>query len=210
MTTPVILVHGTWGLKQTWWKPSSAFAAGLVASGLGLASAEPFRWSGNLGGVEDYTPGDPEDPADDVSVDWTVEAIHLRDYARLANVYFGRPSDAEVSLVAHSHGGQVAILAIAHAGLNVRHLVTVATPVRKDLAGWQIGAQAAIKGSWLHLYGDWWRDSMIRLGELFDGNIGWKMKMPEALNIYVKGRGHSDLIDPKLFKDLDIWERLKE
>ena len=51
---------------------------------------------------------------------------------------------------------------------------------------------------------------MLKLGELFDGHVGWKMDMPEAhRNFHVKGHGHSSLLNADVFYDLGIFDVLK-
>ncbi len=156
------------------------------------APVAPFKWTGNLGGVLDFSPSDPADPWTAGGLrEWAIEAQHLIDFC------WHTWPDVPVSVLAHSHGGNLAALAVAY-GLKVRHLVTLATPPRSDMAAIYGRATSLLEGEWLHLYGDWWRDWIIKLGQLGDGRIGWTRQIPEAdRQIHVPGAGHSDIIAPE-------------
>lgn len=195
--TPIVLIGGTWLASDDWWKPGSKVTK-LLEQGCG-ADVRPFKWTGRLAGVLDFTPDDPEDPWDDGNLrEWAVEAQHLKLFCHDAW------PDMPVSLLAHSHGGQLAALAIAY-GLMVRHLVTVATPPRRDLAPIYARAKAERTGQWWHLYGDWWRDWMIKAGLVGDGALGWRRTIEEAdRNIHVPGCGHSDLLRPLHLVDVGV------
>jgi pimeloyl-ACP methyl ester carboxylesterase len=151
----------------------------------------PFKWTGTLGGFLDFTPDDPADPWDNGNLrEWAIEAQHLVTFCHDAW------PDVPVSLVAHSHGGALATLAIAY-GLKARHLITVATPPRHDMAAIYGRAKSLLAGEWWHLYGDWHRDWMIKLGQLGDGAIGWRRKIYGVDRlVHVPGAGHSDLLRP--------------
>lgn len=190
MSAPILNLHGTWGRDDIWFRRGSAFTTGLHAAGLSLVHDEPFLWSGNVGGLPfSSTPDDPRDLYDDSGrLEWANEARHGIYYCAAY-----RPGQ-EVSVLAHSHGGQVALLMIA-LGLKVRHLITISAPVRKDMLAMRWLARERISGTWVALHGDFWKDRMIKLGELFDGSFGWSMTFPEAhKNIHVKGHGHSTML----------------
>lgn len=204
MTTPVVLVHGTFGLNSKWWKPDSQFAEMLSEYGIPLLSnTEPFRWTGELAGIPSFLPSDPTDPLDNHRVPWAVEGRHLVHYCH------SKSPNVPVSLIMHSHGGQVGALAIAYGELKVHHFITLSTPVRKDMEEMYRVARASITGKWIHVYGDWWRDIMQKLGQVFDGHIGWRQEMPDAdVNLYVPG-GHSTLVNEARLPN-EILEVLKQ
>jgi len=174
-------IHGTWGRGDMW---MTLARNALTAKGHHVLP--PFRWSGSTGGIWTRMPNDPADVFDDRRlVVWGAEAGHLIAHCRQYGV--GDP----VTFVAHSHGGQIAVLAIAQGVLRVRSLVSLATPVREDLESFYAAVPAQLDGgSWHHYHGDGWRDWMARLGQLFDGRLGWSVTMPHATNVHVPGVGH--------------------
>jgi pimeloyl-ACP methyl ester carboxylesterase len=102
-----------------------------------------------------------------------------------------RPDD-QIVLVAHSHGGQVALLATGVLGLPVAGLVTVCTPVRRDVLD-MVGN--GVPRPWLHLHSDQ-ADRWQWLGEWGDGAVGIVRRMPPpAINMPAAvGLGHSGLL----------------
>ena len=198
---PIVLIGGPWGLEDGWWRPESQVTK-MLRDNTG-ADVRPFKWTGTLGGVLDFTPDDPDDPWDDGNLrEWAIEAQHLKTFCH--DLW----PDVPVSLIAHSHGGQLAALSIAY-GLKVHHLITVATPPRKDLALIYQRARAQRTGEWWHLYGDWWRDVMIKLGLLGDGGLGWRRVIPDAdRNIHVAGCGHTDLLEPARLSEVGVVDLL--
>lgn len=205
MSAPLLLLHGTWGRNDEWYKRGSDFVRAAYAHDLDLVSDKPFLWSGKVGGLPTFTPDDPDDVLDDAGrLEWANEAQHAVYYCAAY-----RPGQ-EVSIIAHSHGGAVALLAIAYGKLKVRHLITVSTPVRRDMCVARMLVQQRISGTWLALHGDFWKDWMIKAGELFDGHFGWSMNFPEAhANRHVIGHGHSTMLaDPRVFASLGVWDLL--
>lgn len=182
-------ILGTWAYDGTpdageWWNPGSPFSHYLAMYGLEyLEPDEPFIWDGHIDGI------------DGKRVIWTAAASQLA--YRLKRLPLERRN-----LVAHSHGGQVALLAANLVGIN--RLVTVATPVRLDMRPSVLGA--SILGGWRHLYSTGWTDYMQLLGSLFDG--AWSLErrflVPTCQNIGIPGGvGHSRLLtDPTVF---DWW-----
>jgi pimeloyl-ACP methyl ester carboxylesterase len=116
-----------------WCHPSSAFAAAARASGVSLLSDdEPFLWSTDLelGGA---------------LRDWWAAAAALAYYCR----WLAGP--ARVTLVAHSHGGQVAALAVGRYGVACDTLVTLGMPVRRDMQRHRRAAVAYAR-RWIHVF----------------------------------------------------------
>lgn len=195
-----ILVAGTWGEKdlRPWWSPDSDFAGMLIEAQANplrgrrgrpgpreagiILTPEPFRWSTDLDGV--------------------IGENRVWETAGAALTWFAHkhsPGEA-VDLVAHSHGGQVAAYALAQ-GLMVRNLVTVAAPVRRDMLPiWRIGAKN-ILGKWHHIHSDD-QDFWQWMGARFSGWWVVPREMPlPAQNIFEPGKGHSELLDPGLWRE---------
>jgi hypothetical protein len=200
----VLLVHGTWSgdfkgnTATQWWEPGSSFAAFLANQGLDAEVFELCRWSGDLTGLARLLPWNwfrsPE------SRDWEAGAQALR--------YLLEPRGCPApfwqrNVIAHSHGGQVALLAAA-SGLSIRRLVTVSTPVRGDMVDAIIKARPNIE-RWLHVYDPTLKDRMQVLGEIGDGRLGWKRSFPVAdVNVSVAGAGHSGVLtQPEWFR---VWK----
>jgi hypothetical protein len=175
-------VPGTWDdAPDAWWRPGSAFTQALTGTGHDVVALPP--WALALDGALGR------------NAQW-IEGGHRLAMALIAY------RDAAVpiqGLVAFSHGGAVALYALAFAasaGLHVDRLVTLGTPVRADLAAFARRARPAI-GRWTHVYGgsDW----MAILGTLGDGVRRYLRAMPDAhVNRVVPGAGHRDLIDAAL------------
>ena len=186
----VCLVPGTWGWTGTpaigaWWWPGSAFVARLETRGFSLPSyTRPFTWSTDVNGIgSDHS-------------DWRAGGEALYAYLVPPLCEDRRSSPDDTRLICHSHGGQVALYACA-AGLKVRVLVTVATPVRRDMQAVITRALPQI-GYWLHVYADGRSDWWQLAGALFDGRVGLYRQMADAdQNLPVPGAGHSTVLtDP--------------
>jgi pimeloyl-ACP methyl ester carboxylesterase len=109
----VLGTHG-WpekGAEHEWWHPESPFAAWLRQRGLTPARPKPFVWSGDLQGVPLFGAGK----------DWQAGAAALD--------YYLCSLPHPPLVIAHSHGGAVALLCAA-GGRRIEALVTVGTPVR--------------------------------------------------------------------------------
>ena len=202
MTTRFVPVLGTWAFDGTpdpgadWWMPGSDLLKHLAATE-GLEHArpdEPFVWCSGLDGVRG------------ADAHWIAAAANLAAYLR-ALPYEDR------NVVAHSHGGQVAILACVYEqGFRartgkpigdpfIRRLMTVCSPVRKDLIDEAQQAKPLI-GSWLHVASNGGVfDKWQVLGELFDGRLGIYRAHPVAdINDRVRDIGHSRILrDRALF-----------
>lgn len=184
----VILVAGTWAYdeKDAWWKPGSSFHAEGLAHGLEyLDDSDPFVWDTKLDGVKG------------VNEVWQSAGKALLWYAHLKDPY------EAVSLIAHSHGGQVVAYAAAY-GLMIDKVITVATPVRSEVPYDALAAQSA---AWVHIYGGV-RDYVQIFGELNAFNfraLSREMKLADR-NICESDRDHSQLHDPKLWTDKHYWD----
>lgn len=179
----LILVPGTLGGRNDWTAKGSPLRNYLAGQGFACEQFQGF--TGNVDGV-------PNPLENGAHADWIAGGYALN-YMLMCRPY------EERNIVAHSHGGNVAAYAAGRAGLKVRSLITVCTPVRKDMLKIYADAKPAI-GWWRHVYADGW-DLWQRLGEAFDGSIGWKRDMPNAdQNVGIKGISHATLLeDPKRF-----------
>lgn len=195
------LVAGTWAWKPDqqlerapWWMPGSAFADMLEAAGHTFAAPVPFIWSTNKDGI-----------FEDRHMDWRAGGANLATYLRPPRCPDKRVPAGEVNLIAHSHGGQVVFYAAADEGLEIDTLITVATPVRADLANVIRRARPRIR-RWIHLHSNW-KDYVQAGGSLFDGFFGIRRTFELAdQNIEVKGVAHSAFLnDPQLFGRWPEW-----
>lgn len=187
MSAPVILIGGTWGDGRTWWKPGSSFCDAAGAAGIQFADAlDPFQWSGDVDGtILDHFLGRRHR-------DWIAGGDALRWYAHVKVPPIGTILQP-VSVVAHSHAGQVALYSAA-SGLITDTLITVATPVRSDMHEVMARARPYIR-RWIHIYGGW-RDYWQLLGAR-----SLRRTMPLAdQNIQEPGVGHSELLNPNLWR----------
>lgn len=181
---------GTNGWRDGWCtRDDHPFALMMASEGFRAVrrkNGTPWRWSTLLDGVF----GD-----DQVHID---ASEHLADFLDAYVPYEDR------NLIAHSHGGNVAIRTALD--LPIRSLTTVGTPVRPDL-----DYQAACNniGFWQHLYDRRW-DLMGWLGKIkiFDGQLqlvdaqrSFHVKPREPgsrnrgmINVGLDGVSHSNLL----------------
>ena len=85
----IILIHGTWANESPWYLPGDGFFECLQAHVAKQgASVVPFCWSGNLNHASRRTAG-----------------------TALVQLIKSYPADKPIVIIAHSHGGNVAIIA---------------------------------------------------------------------------------------------------
>lgn len=182
-------VLGTWGwsrARRGWWAHDSPFSAYLRTQGLTPArEGHPFVWTGDVDGVPIVAGND-----------WEVGAIWLGDY--LAAL----PYD-DRNVIAHSHGGQLALIAATTVPL--RSLILVATPVRKAIEETVAPTAVGNIGECLHL-SDARMDVIGWAGALLDGR--WSLRRTFDVDgircEQVRGMGHSRLLtDPAAFR---LWD----
>lgn len=207
MTPPVGLVAGTWGRKPAdsgsyyWWRPPSVFTANLQNAHLALVDPlDNFDWSTALDGVSG---------AND---DWETAGKALY-------WWWAAKGRQNISLVAHSHGGQVVAYALAWSikvndPMSVAHVVTCGTPVRYEMQPLWSVAKSTIRGAWTHIWTEETgppSEQMQKLGSLpIDHTFGFRRDMPLAThNIeIVPPTSHHDLMQAKLWNDSDLWRFL--
>jgi len=189
MTPVAVLIAGTHGYHDDWWRPGSSFVKQLNEERIRTAdSSDPYTWCTKLDGVLG---------GNEV---WESAGHALRWYVR------SKVGPYPVSIIAHSHGGQVAAYAAAQ-GLQIERLITVATPVRGDMDGVYREATKNISW-WRHLHSD--NDLWQVFGGLMDGRWGIHREMPHAdENIMVEGIQHGKFLDPELWSTNYWWEWLR-
>ncbi len=183
--TSVIFAPGTWGGTNDWSCEGSTFWRYLESKGFMPVQFHAF--SGDVDGLA-YEPFENGKHSDWRAGGWGLAYLLQK---------------LTYPVIGHSHAGQCAAYCAAESRTYIPALITVCTPVRKDMRPLYREAAAQI-GHWTHVYADGW-DLTQRLGELFDGQWGWERKMAEAdQNLALKGISHSKLLeDPAYFH---LWE----
>lgn len=183
--TTVILIEGTFG--GDWAQPGSPFRQMLEAHAFNVIRFE--GWSLNVDGVPNiFSRGKHRD--------WVSGGFGL-------GYLMARMSFEDCNIICHSHGIGPVLYELCNVKRPVRRLVSVCSPVRRDLQDTAIAAKPLI-GRWRHIassQGDPWQ----RMGELFDGHFGWDERQWAQAdeNVSIHGIGHSKLLnDPKF---LDLW-----
>ena len=195
MTPRVVLIAGTGSWKpgvQDWFIPGSPFTAFLRAHGVEVVAGtngRPFTWSTGVGGIGF---GDEDHRV------WQGAGENLYDYIVPPFCPDRRIPIAETNIIAHSHGLQVALYACA-AGLGVDTLISVGSPIRKDMDTTARLARRYIR-RWIHVHSDR-SDRWQWYGTLFDGAFGIKREHPLAdVNVGIPKVGHSTILrDPAMF-----------
>lgn len=190
-----VSVEGTWGSKRgslAWWRWGSDFWHQLIARGFAQFDVEEdakFHWDDGIEGVFGKNKR------------WILGGMRLKYFM---DAY--RNPDKKALVVAHSHGGQVAAYAAAN-GTKMDVLVTMATPVRKDMIEVYKDAQQEV-GLWIHIHSnrsDW----MQWLGSWFDGSWKLRRRMKYAdIQISLPGVGHSGMLDPAVWEQYGIYDAI--
>jgi len=181
----VMLVQGTWGDDDGWWRRGrGSFADAVVEAGHTLINGRHFEWSTDLGGVGFGKR--------DLNV-WRGAGRHL--YDRCDPPLCPKARVTNLCLIGHSHARQV-IKYACHFGLVADRVILVAGPVRRDVDADTPVARANM-GRLVCLHGGQ-RDRMQWFGELFDGHWGIRRHDPDAdLNQSFADATHSSLlVDP--------------
>jgi hypothetical protein len=196
---PVVLVHGTWGRADLWHRPDSPLWAALVERGY---QPIEFLWSGLLGGYPHpiINPPSTDHMEGDLAL-WASEGEKLALFCQVRGL-------TKPDAIPHSHGLQVLSMAAADGQL-FGHVLSLAGPVRKDMQKYREQARPNIE-RWTQVV-DRDGDLVIRQGEAFDGQLGWKLDLSEAdLQIDAPGQGHSGLtLDIKAWDALGLWGALR-
>lgn len=194
--TPVLLVQGThgWGRDDAvqWWEKRSAFCTFLQREQLSTLGGDyPFIWSTDLDGVGFFKGKGRR------HINWESAGCNLLAYLwpRLSSRFDDYVPLGDRNIIAHSHALQVVAYACAQ-GLKINRLVTVGSPVRKDMADVYEKARPNI-GVWTHVHSDG-SDRVQWFGELFDGHLGIVREAPLAdRNVLIASVSHSRLLNDK-------------
>lgn len=156
MITPTyyIPIAGTWDAdnakESEWWEEDSPFNFFMRQNrAFTYKPAMPFEWSTALDGL----------PFGKNNI-WRYAGKALKYYLEFVP-YHAR------NIIAHSHAYQLVAFCAAEKVM-IRNLITIGSPIRKDMMETYIAAQPFIE-SHLHIRDDKW-DLMGTLGQLFDGN----------------------------------------
>lgn len=173
-------VQGTCSVKFTeedvreWWHPLSYFSAYLRSQGFqhyGLHHPDGvFEWSSDL------------DLFGSGGNDWNAGAKALKYWASRIPLQLR-------NFIAHSHGGNVVILASQEIPLN--NVILIGTPVRKEIE--KLLPTAQIQGNRVHVH-DARFDHIQFAGGLFDGRLGYKRSYETFAPKPIRGIGHSNIL----------------
>jgi pimeloyl-ACP methyl ester carboxylesterase len=161
-----IIIHGTWASDGTWWRPGGDFFE-FARTDLNRADlydrSDLFMWSGKNRDSKRRQ-----------------AALALDKWLR------GHPA-RKVNVFAHSHGGNVAMLA-THQGIRIDRLVMLSPPVRPDyFASWgNVGQAFNIQASHDPVV------AMARGGQWF--------RLPQVSEKELRAGGHSASHDPGVWR----------
>lgn len=200
---PILLISGTWSDsgkgdgKNLWWEPGvGALWADLNERGYRLPEPrDPFRWDSRLS-----VTGPKYWKAWSRALCWWWNDRAITDFPE---------SELIPIVIAHSHGGQVALSAAA-AGMDM-HLITLETPHRP-----KVPVSYGPLKSWTNVHTDeplvnfrkGWKPGISwgRLGQWFNGAWDFQLDQPEAQkNIEIKGLTHTDLVNPEVWQENDLY-----
>jgi hypothetical protein len=198
--TRVIVVPGTWGREQDWYRPWSPWARYLVSLGVEVfePNGRPFLWSTDAGGWQGWRRWFGRTSTRD-HWDWMAGGDALFNLIVPPLAPERRIPPAETRVISHSHGLQVVLYACAY-GLKIDTLIDIAGPVRADMRPILDAARPNIR-QWLHVHSDG-SDKMQWLGELGDGTLGIVrgVTLPGVVNHALPKAGHSGVLrDPVWF-----------
>lgn len=200
---PVPGTHGDDGcLTGLWWQSGSPLMRVLTHAGLyHLNEHRPFTWSCDLNGHRFWRHWlGMNDPHRDWIAGGYALSYYLWPVHQEADEYV---AVRERNILAHSHGGQVVFYAAAYGGLRINRLLTVGTPIRRDMQAVIEKARPNIR-QWLHVRGD--DDAVALFGGIGDGRASFSRDFeqdpsrgPDWTDI-VPGVGHSGVLhDPTMF-----------
>ena len=182
----VVFIGGTWSghLEEDelhWWQYWEPQTFSKAFRGFTRRKAYAFQWSGDLKACR-WRWNKP----------WKKAALRLIHELQEAGIT--RPI-----IVAHSHGGNVALEAIGM-GLKVDRLVTLATPPRAGVP--------TFKGNWVNVVGT--KDWTVRFGMLMDGRVSTKTTHKDAQNIVLPGESHGSVHELATWRKHKVWIKLMD
>lgn len=197
MSTPIVFVFGTWGLKDHWWRVGSPLSDECERRGLPVLTPR-FKWSGELGGTAIHYPSDPDDDFPKPVTPWLVAGWALRWYCQAL------AGEQPVHAIGHSHGNQVIAFAASY-GQRFKTWLSISCPVRRDMQRVRRKARGNVE-RWIQTYDV--ADTTIIEGQFFGGSLTPTYEIPEAdLSIPCLGYGHSGLLERlTAWTDIGLWE----
>lgn len=181
-----VALYGTHGRGAAWAQPTSDFAMMLLRD-YNLSPARPRQFLSFTGDVDGlpFISGQ----------DWEAAESALWDYCDPIPLH-------DRNFIGHSHAGQFLLKAAAN-GLQMRSVLLVGTPVRREVE--QTIGPAAVEniGTIRHLYDPGW-DTWGLLGMLGDGRLSTRraFRVPGIVSEQVKGMGHTGaMTDPKFWPE---------
>jgi predicted esterase len=193
----IVIVHGTWAHgvpfwpwppKSTWWqwpKPFPLHLDGIVQDAVYKAvsgGSSAFKWSGGNN-----------------RTDREQASVKLKNWVDTV-----KPSTdpRKLIIVAHSHGGNVALLAACKKGLKIDHLILLGTPIRFD---YPINLQNISVIHNVYSLGDYVQPfgavSSLGLTSYARGDARTLGDCKEVANVLFDGNpGHTQLHDDSLWK----------
>ena len=191
---PTILIAGTNSLDAPWWRSNSPFGRAVRNWCRLINGKDPYYWTTRLNWVPYGR-----------HIDWTNAARMLMWYVQ-AKLASPDGSSPPVNIIAHSHGGQVALIAAA-LGLKINCLITVCTPVRGDLNETYNVAKDNI-ARWIHIYSC--NDKWQWLGAFGVRIAGYWKKMPYSDENHFQPGGHTRLVlDPAVWEERQWFHFLR-
>ena len=202
--TPLIVVPGTWSWPPSddaWYEPTSPFSGYLATRGRTIArghGGRPFVWSTRATGYQiwDRLLGRQTQ----MQADWAAAATNLYAWVVPPLAPESRLPPHQTTILTHSHGIQVALLAAAQ-GLKIHTLIDIGGPVRKDIHDQLTPEVRANIGYWWHFRGgeDWWQ----RIGQLGDGTLRTP-KIVQQANVVqrVPKAGHNRVLNDSAWMPL--------
>lgn len=200
-------IHGTWGSYNKHFAFDSPLMRDFTVRGW-TVSRDAYEWSGRLN-----IPIPDDDP--DTSIDdagrriWVIAAENFGKHCKAVH-----GTNNLDTIIAHSHGGQVAVFALYLGYVTARYLITHSTPVRSDMQSFRAAITSNLN-AWIHIHGDRWKDIMGSLGTYNIGQLpSWvgrlfardPLSMPEATyNIHAVGYGHTEHISHDVYWKHRIW-----
>lgn len=187
-----------YGRNEIRWWQDSYFYYFMHNEGFDVPNIkDPFIWTTDLGGTSFWRRwpiwrGKVSLTRD--HRDWIAGGAALRWYLQLNSLAF-----SDINIIAHSHGLQVVAYACDQ-GLRVNHLITVGSPIRKDMRHhYQMMRDGCVR-RWLHIY-DGNNDRIQWAGQIGDGSFTGRLNNKFArFNHPLKNIEHSRVLsDPEAF-----------
>lgn len=212
-----VAIAGTWSRDDAiekdsydnlWVVPGSDFHKMMQSRGIEKAFPDDIRWWS--GGV-DGTTIQALNPTKKLNNKWISGGYKV--YAHIRYLMISENPPDLITLLGHSHGGQVCAYALSlirhfvfknHPELKTKvNLITIDTPVNPSMKDYYKAALECCQGNWLHLHSKFWtRIRILGTGTLLQPWNMFRRGMPKANN-YNTGQGHSTILHPE---NIHFWD----